>query len=63
MSVRKRTWKNRDGSSGEAWVVTYADRSGGRRSKNFDRKKDAENFEDAVGVSVRTGPLGLSARP
>jgi integrase len=55
MSVRKRTWTNNDGSRGEAWVVTYADRGGARRSKNFDRKKDAENFEDAVGVSVRAG--------
>jgi len=55
MSVRKRTWKNSDGSGGEAWVVTYADRSGVRRSKNFNRKKDAEIFEDGVGVSIRAG--------
>jgi len=55
MSVRKRTWENGDGSCGEAWVVTYADRSGVRRSKNFDRKKDAENFADTVSVSVRAG--------
>jgi integrase len=55
MSVRKRTWENRDGSHGEAWVVTYTDRSGARRSKSFDLKKDAENFERAVGVEVRAG--------
>ena len=54
MSVRRRTWKNSDGSRGEAWV-TYTDRAGNRRQKNFDRKKDAENFEDAVGVGVRAG--------
>jgi hypothetical protein len=55
MSVRKRTWNNHAGSRGEAWVVSYTDRGGARRSKNFERKKDAENFEDAVGVSVRAG--------
>jgi integrase len=55
MSVRRRTWSNSDGSRGEAWVVSYTDRGGARRSKNFERKKDAENFEDAVGVDVRAG--------
>jgi integrase len=55
MSVRKRTWINSNDSCGEAWVVSYTDRGGARRTKNFDRKKDAENFEDAVGVSVRAG--------
>jgi integrase len=55
MSVRKRTWTNSDGSCGEAWVVSYTDRGGARRTKNFERKRDAENFEDAVGVSVRAG--------
>src|SRR5260221_11381583 len=55
MSVRKRTWSNHDGSHGEAWVVSYTDRGGARRSKNFQRKKDPENFEDAVGGDVRAG--------
>jgi integrase len=55
MSVRKRNWTNIDGSRGEAWVVSYTDRGGTRRSKNFERKKDAEHFEDAVGVGVRAG--------
>jgi hypothetical protein len=30
MSVRKRNWKNKDGSQGEAWVVNYTDRTGKR---------------------------------
>jgi integrase len=55
MSVRKRAWKNRDGSQSEAWVVGYTDRSGVRRLKTFDRKRDAETFEVAVGVDVRSG--------
>jgi integrase len=55
MSVRKRTWRNGDGSQGEAWVVNYTDAGGKRRLKSFDRKRDAESFETAVGVNVRTG--------
>ena len=55
MSVRKRTWGNRDGSQSEAWVVGYTDRGGVRRLKTFDRKRDAETFEVAAGVDVRSG--------
>jgi integrase len=55
MSVRKRTWKNQDGSTGEAWVVTYTDRAGKRRLKTFDRKRDAEVHESTVSVDVRAG--------
>jgi integrase len=55
MSVNKRTWQNQDGSQGEAWVVAYRDRGGTRRTKNFDRKRDADAFEDTVNVDVRRG--------
>jgi integrase len=55
MSVRKRTWESRDGSRGEAWVVNYTDRSGKRRLKTFERKRDAESFEAGVSVAVRAG--------
>jgi integrase len=55
MSVSKRTWINQDGSPGEAWVVTYRDQGGTRRTKNFDRKRDADTFEDSVNVDVRRG--------
>ena len=55
MSVRKRTWTNRDGSQGEAWVVNYTDRGGIRQLKSFERKRDAESFEIAVAGEVRAG--------
>jgi integrase len=55
MSVRKRTWKNRDGSESEAWAVTYTDQTGKRRLKTFDRRKDADAFAGAVSVNVRAG--------
>src|SRR5262249_22423917 len=55
MAVNKRTWQNQDGSPGEAWVVSYRDQAGTRRTKNFDRKRDADAFENAVNVDVRRG--------
>jgi integrase len=55
MSVRRRIWTNSDGSRGEAWVTYYTDRAGKRRQKSFDRRRDAESFENTVGVDVRAG--------
>jgi integrase len=55
MSVRKRTWKNRDGSQGEAWVVAYTDQGGKRRMKNFERKRDADVFQARVSIDLRSG--------
>jgi len=52
MSVRKRTWRNRDGSQGEAWVVAYTDQGGTRRIKSFGRKRDADAFHATVGLHV-----------
>jgi integrase len=55
VSVRKRTWRNSDGSQGAAWVVAYTDQSGKRRIKSFDRRRDADAYHAAVGVEVRAG--------
>ena len=55
MSVHKRTWQNSDGSPGEAWIVAYKDQSGTRRTKNFERKRDAENFAAVAGMEIRRG--------
>jgi integrase len=55
MSVRKRTWTNRDGSQGEAWVVAYTDQAGKRRMKNFERKKDADAYHASVAGELRSG--------
>jgi len=55
MAVNKRIWQNQDGSPGEAWVVSYRDQGGTRRTKNFDRKRDADAFENTVNVDVRRG--------
>ena len=55
MSIRRRSWTNRDGSQGEAWVVDYADQRGGRHIKTFDKRKDAETYRAAVTVDVGKG--------
>tara|TARA_R110002073_G_scaffold2899_1_gene18738 strand:+ start:30749 stop:31882 length:1134 start_codon:yes stop_codon:yes gene_type:complete len=38
-----------------AWVVDFRDQNGGRRNKNFERKRDAESFLDEVKRQVRSG--------
>jgi integrase len=55
MSVRKRTWRNSNGSQGEAWVVAYTDQAGKRRIKSFDRRRDADAYHAVVGVEIRAG--------
>jgi integrase len=55
MSVRKRSWRNRDGSPGEAWVVAYTDQGGTRRLKSFGRRRDADAYHAAVAVTIRQG--------
>jgi integrase len=55
MSIRRRTWRNRDESRGEAWVVDYTDQRGHRHTKSFDRRKDADAYHSAVAVDVRKG--------
>jgi integrase len=55
MSVRRRTWTNGDGSQGEAWIVVYRDHAGVRRTKSFDRKREADAYHAEVRVDVRRG--------
>lgn len=58
MSVRKRTWKNSDGTQGEAWVASYTSQKGGKRTRHirsFDRKRDADDFHASVSADKRSG--------
>jgi integrase len=55
MSIRRRSWTNRDGSQSEAWLVDYTDQRGHRHVKTFDRRKDADAYHAAVAVDVRRG--------
>jgi integrase len=55
MSIRKRTWKNREGLTNTAWVVDYVDQGGKRRLKTFERKKDADDFHATAKVEIKAG--------
>src|SRR6476620_8991058 len=54
MAIRKRSWKKRNGETGEAWVVDY-NSSGKRHIKTFPTRKEAVAFRDTTGVEVREG--------
>jgi integrase len=55
MSVRKRTWRNRDGSQGEAWIVAYTDYAGKRRIRSFQKKREADAYHASVATDLRSG--------
>src|SRR5215208_3347663 len=55
MSIRKRTWKKRDGTPKEAWVVDYVDGQGKRRLKTFARKEEADAFNTVARVELTEG--------
>ncbi|WP_378944431.1 tyrosine recombinase XerC [Mesorhizobium sp. ANAO-SY3R2] len=55
MSIRKRTWEDKDGNEKSAWVVDYIDTKGKRRLKTFAKKKDADSFSATAKVEVREG--------
>ncbi len=55
MSVRKRSWRTRQGEAREAWIADYADQHGKRHIETFERKKDADAYHATVRVDVRRG--------
>ena len=55
MSVRKRTWKTRNGDQKECWIVDYTDQSGKRHIQTFERKKDADDCQATIKVEVGKG--------
>jgi integrase len=54
MSVRKRTWRNADGSQGEAWVVAYSDHEGKRRIRSFEKRREANAYHASVRTDLRS---------
>jgi integrase len=55
MSIRKRTWRNGDGSQGEAWVVAYTGADRKRHIRSFAKKRDADSFQAEVEHDLRAG--------
>ena len=55
MSVRSRSWPAKSGEMKTAWQADYRDAAGKRRSKQFRRKKDADDFLKQAGWEVKQG--------
>jgi integrase len=55
MSVRKRRWRNGDGSQGESWVAAYTDHEGKRRIRSFEKKHEAVAYHASVSGELRSG--------
>jgi integrase len=62
MSVRKRSWKTREGETKEAWIVDYTDQLGDRHVKTFARKKDADAYHARVTIDVSAGTHTADSR-
>lgn len=54
-SIRKRNWATPAGEKRTAWVVDYRDAAGKRRSKQFQRKKDADMWSVNALAEVQRG--------
>jgi integrase len=54
-STSKRRWTAPDGTPREAWIVRYTDASGSRRGKQFNYKKEADNYRIKVESELSRG--------
>lgn len=54
-AIRKRKWMTNSGAWKSAWQVDYKDAAGRRRSKQFERKKDAEAWAVNAFAEVQRG--------
>jgi len=55
MSIRKRTWKNADGTESVRWTVDIMDANGHRERRQFDSRKEADAFRFATEKQMRAG--------
>ena len=55
MSIRKRSWKNADGTETVRWIADAADANGHRERRQFDTRREADAFENATKSQMRAG--------
>jgi integrase len=55
MSVRQRTWVNKDGETQTAYVADYFDSDGKRQRPQFEKKRDADRAERRAKVEIEDG--------
>jgi len=54
-TIRKRVWNNEVGQESVRWLVDYRDQAGKRHTKQFERKKDAEQWQVTTSYDVGRG--------
>ena len=54
-SVSKRKWTTKEGRQAIAWRVQYYLEDGRRKSKDFEKRKDADEFVAAIGAELIAG--------
>lgn len=55
MSIRKRTWKNADGTVSVRWIADIMDANGHRERREFESRKEADAFHTATKAQMRAG--------
>jgi integrase len=61
MSIRKRAWKNADGTESIRWIVDIMDANGQRERRQFKSRKEADAFRFATEKQMRTGTFRSDA--
>ncbi|OQW54881.1 MAG: hypothetical protein A4S14_14610 [Proteobacteria bacterium SG_bin9] len=60
-SVRKRSWKNGDGSSTVKWAVDFFDANDKRQRRQFDTRREADDFRVEMESQLRLGTYRAEA--
>jgi integrase len=55
MSIRKRSWKNADGTQTVRWIADIADANGHRERRQFDTRREADAFANTTKSQMRAG--------
>jgi integrase len=55
MSIRKRTWKNSDGTVSIRWTADVMDGNGHRERREFESRKEADAFHTTTKAQMRAG--------
>lgn len=61
MSIRKRTWKNADGSQSTRFIADVMDANGQRERRQFDSRKEADAFRFVTEGKMRAGTFRADA--
>jgi hypothetical protein len=60
-SIRKRRWKTGKGEARTAWIVDFTDVSGNRDRKQFEDRREADDFRIEIEGQLRTGSFRADA--